>query len=91
MIVKVLLLSFLVIAFTVFFFYSRLLFMNIESDYSNENRKEVRLTGYVTEIVKDQVNKFKVILKCNNGFNYFVTMKDDCIRIGDIIELSGML
>ena len=90
-IVKVLLLSFFVIAFTVFFFYSHLLYMNIENDYSDENRKEVQLTGYVTDIVKHEENKFKVILKCNNGFNYFVTMKDDGIRIGDIIELSGVL
>ena len=79
------------IIFVFFIIYSKLVFNNISRNFSDENRQKIELTGYISEIRKNEDNKFKFIIKADNGYRYNIVTDCSDLLIGDVLKISGIL
>ncbi|MDD2261243.1 MAG: ComEC/Rec2 family competence protein, partial [Clostridia bacterium] len=92
---KIAVTSFLVLFFIFFYIYSSVYFSAIDNNNIHNDKKSIRIIGYVKNLNEINEKELKFTINCTDGFNYNVVLSDindnSSINTGDIYIIEGKL
>lgn len=92
---KIAVTSFLVLFFIFFYIYSSVFYSAIDNNNINNDKKSIRIIGYVKNLNEINEKELNFTINCTDGFNYNVVLSDikdnSSIKTGDIYIIEGKL